>query len=119
MLKALKVKLFNFLLRHVYNMTTEEDVLTVHFTDAVKKLGYILLNGERMDEGSQRELVADAKAMLRLGGRMRIKKAICADATEKLVIKSQTIDDMVAGKIMLYTMDIEEKLLEKIATLSQ
>lgn len=130
MIKQLKMRLFNFLLRHLYNLVVQDEVITVVYTDAQKGEGYLMLGGElgedgkrrggvRMAEGAQRQLVADAKAMLRLEGRQTLKKAICSLATEKLVQKSKTVDDMVAGKVMLYTMDIEEKLLEKIATLSQ
>lgn len=112
------MKLFNFLLRRVYNLTTLEGKIDVVFTSPQKDQGYIKIDGEQLPIEEQRELVIQAKQMLRMKGRETIRRSMCADATDKLVNKSQTIDDMVAGKVMLYTIDIEDQLLEKIASLS-
>jgi len=118
MLKALKVMLFNFLLRHVYNLTTLEGVIKIHYIDQAKTKGHISLNGVMLKEGEERELIGDAKALLRIQGRERIAKAVRADATYKLINKSATIDDMVFSKAVLYTIDVEEQILQKISTLS-
>jgi hypothetical protein len=117
-LKKIKIKLFNFLLRNVYNLTTIDGLLEVRFTNKANGTGFIELDGVRLPENEERELVAQAKQMLRMKGRKLIRKHMCADATNRLVNKSQTIEDMVAGKVMLYTLDMEQQVLERIATLS-
>ena len=119
MIKALKITLFNFLLRYVYNLTTLEGVIRIQYTDKAQTKGVIYLDGVKLKDGEQRELIADAKTLLRINGRSRIAQAVRADATYKLINKSATIEDMVFSKAVLYAIDVEEQILKKISSLSQ
>ncbi len=119
MLKTLKRILFNFCMGYLFNLLTEEGIIEIKHVEVTKKKSKVFLSGRELPEGERRELIAGAKSIMQIDGFTKIHQAMRAEATDKLVNKSATIDDMVAGKIMLYTLDVEYRLLQRLANLSQ
>lgn len=104
---------------YLFNLLTDDGILEIKHVEPTKKKSKVYISGRELAQGERQELIADAKALIRIGGLVTIRKAMRAEATDKLINKSQTIEDMVYGKSMLYTLDVEESLIRRLANLSQ
>ena len=118
-IKKLKMLVFNICMKYLFNLITSEGVITIKHFEPTKTKSKVLVSGVELSESQRAELISDAKAILRLTGFHRIQLAMRAEATERLINRSTTIDDMVAGKVMLYSIDVERRLIEQLAALSQ
>lgn len=113
------MRLFNFCMGYLFNLVTTDGVIEIKHIEHTKKKSKVYIGGVELSAGERQELINDAKAIQRLGGYQKILNSMRASATIKLVNKSVTIDDMVAGKVLLYSVDVEQRLIHDLANLSQ
>lgn len=108
-MKELKRRLLNFLLRHLYNSITEDDVLqTVN--------GKLLLEGRVLQSAERYRIAMGASTMKQLDFYELILKEMKMAANRKLYFTAATNEDMVFPRAVLWTIDVLEK---KIDTLSK
>lgn len=115
MLKSFKIKVLNLLLRHLFNAVTEDSFLKTTLQGG--KVRGIMLGDKALTENEANELSNDAKFLKRSRLWKLLIESMQYSANDSLFNKSQTIDDMVFAKAMLYTLDVMEKKVENISQL--
>jgi hypothetical protein len=109
MLLFIKTKLRNWLTRELIITTNPQDVFEIN-------KGIFLLGGEQMSLEEIRSIQEEVKFV----EKTRLWKIITAtledDAREKMFIKSTSFDDMWAGKMMLYNIDVQKKIMKAFKT---
>lgn len=104
----LKMKLINYVLRSLFPVFELENVLTV------SKSGHLFLNGEVMTEKQKSTLKAQAR-MLRDSGLWEIMAATLKSQAQKIAFNdSQTLQDLMNAKMILYTISVQENIIKNI-----
>lgn len=109
--------LLNFVLKYLFNSLTEDQVMaTKSSTDAKGRKVYQIKVGETyLPDGESKELGSEFRTILKLQAWQKLSADIRSQATDALVNKSKTVDDMVFSKAMLYTVDVMQKKIEALA----
>lgn len=115
MLKSFKIKILNSILKNLFNAVTEESFLKT--TLQAGKVRGIMLGSTQLTENEANELANDAKFLKRSRLWKLLIESMQYSANENLFNKSQTIEDMVFAKAMLYTLDVMSKKVDNISKL--
>ena len=94
-------------MEHLYNAVTEEDFLRFD-----KSRGAFLHDGAAVTPEQVKSYAEQARTIKQLPVWELMVKEMQAAANDKMYQKSLSYDDMVAGKWMLYTLDILDKNLQ-------
>ncbi len=118
-IKTLKIRLLNSLLRHLFNTFTVGEFLTVQvIKDSKGKLNSKVWAGKFQLPDSDANLMgSEARSIQKMLVWRRVVDDMKSQATDALVNKSKIIDDMVFSKAMLYTLDMLEKKLEQLSNI--
>jgi hypothetical protein len=107
-MEKLKMKLINYALRKLFPIFEVENVLTV------SKSGHLFLNGEVVQEKQKNSLKAQAR-MLRDSGLWEIMAASLKHRAQKIAFdESQTLQDLLNAKMILYTISVQENMIKNI-----
>lgn len=110
LLKRIKNRLLNLLLKHIFNAVTEEDIL-------VKKGDKMCIGNKVMTIQNVNSFKSSADMLLR----DELFKQLLVDmkhkANEKMFKKAVSIEDLVFGKAMLYTIEVMELRLKSLKKL--
>lgn len=109
-MNPIKRRIFNFLMKHLFNTVTEDDVIQV-----VGK--YMVVEGRQVTAEFKRELVSGAQSLERLLLWKQMVKEMKHVANKRMYMESTGDADMVAGKWILYAVDVMEKKISNIARL--
>jgi hypothetical protein len=109
-MSRLKVLASNYLLKHLLNAITEDQIL-IHNG---KKF---IVGGKELPEADYRDITSGAQAIKSMYVWQLLCKEMKYHANEDIFNKSQTIDDVMFGKAVLYTVDVMEKKLDKLSKL--
>lgn len=115
----LKRKLQNWLLSKLFCVFTAEDFLQVKHTNREMTAGVVYFGKKPLEPRHAKELTIQAKTILQFEVFQKIESSMKWLASDMLYNKSKTAEDMIAGKMVLYTLDILRKKLEVIAKLEQ
>jgi hypothetical protein len=100
----------NLLVHHLFNAVTEKDILQMKGRD-------IYFQGQKISKENALKLKADAKiwgdSMLWQVLSIEAKSA----ANKRMFDRAVTIEDIIAGKMMLYSIDIIEQKLAQLTRL--
>ncbi len=99
----------NVLVRHLFNMVTEDDLLRMHGQQ------YSFL-GRALDRETVIRLKADAKGFRDSSVWKVLSTEAKYQANVRMFEKSVSNADILAGKMMLYTVDIIEKKLDQLSS---
>lgn len=116
MLKNLKLRVSNYLLRYLFNAVTEDSFLQIQF-DTKNKNNVILKGGEPLHESKIQELAQESRAILRMSVFQLVLDSMRWTSNDMIQNKSKNIDDITFGKACLYTIDVLEKKIANIAKL--
>jgi len=109
--KQQKQKIADSVMNELYHAVTHSDGLV---GDAK---GRLILDGKLLPDHDRNVLVGQAKAIKD----MHLLKILLRDlkniACKRMYESSQSFDDLMFGKAMLYSLDVIEKKLEKLASL--
>ena len=106
-MKKLKIKIFNYLMRSMFNAITEKDVLRIK--------GKKIVIGDRvLADAEVRGLKGEAADMETIPLWNYLKKDMKHIANKKMYRESQTVDDMIAGKMILFTIEVMERKIDNI-----
>ena len=111
MKKYLQRKLIRFLANHLYNALTEEDVLQK------KTRGGIMYRGRLLGAEEKEKLIADARQFKNSIIWRMLKDEVVYQSQNRMFRKSENINDIIAGKLMLHSVDVIDKSIEKISNL--
>ena len=118
MLKAIRIWVINQLMHYVCNGLTVDDLMKVTVKRTVEgknvhtvQIGHEVLKPEEVKLlGEQARLLKKLNVWTKLVAHMR------SQATDDMVNKSRIVDDMVFAKAMLYTLQVQDEVLERIAS---
>jgi hypothetical protein len=104
----IKPELANLLFRHLFNGVTEDEVLSVVGKDFYY-CGKILSNEQK------RGIIEEAKMINASTLWKFLLNEMKYSANDKIFNKSTTPDDIIAGKMVLWTLEIMEKKIDKLS----
>ncbi len=76
-----------------------------------EKMGIFFLGGERVDPGRMNNLKSEAEIFLRSDLWKVLNETITFMAYQHIFVKSNSFEDVLSGKMWLYHMDIQKKLM--------
>ena len=107
----------NKLLSYLFCIFTEDDFLQVKFTDKDQKRGVVYDGKKPLEAKHALELASQARVILQFEMFQKLEASMKYSANEMLFNKSKNEEDMIAGKMVLYSLDIFRKKLESISKL--
>ena len=108
MKKRIKNKILNFILKHLFNSITEQDVLHVVGNNVFYK--DTLLTKKQRDG-----IILEAKEIKNLAVYKILVDELKYSANKKIYQNSVTTDDLVFGKAALWVIDILETKINKLS----
>ena len=117
MFKALKARILNSLLRHLFNTFTTDRFLVVKVIQDSKgnRIAKVWSGEVLLPDIEANLLGSEARSIRKMSAWRRLVDDMTSHATDQLVNKSKIIDDMVFSKAMLYTLDMLKKKLEQLS----
>lgn len=112
MIKKIKKKILNKLLKHLFNAVTEEDILIFDTSSRKGKIGNEILSNDDIEQ-----LRADVKNIEDTRLWKLKQKQLKYLANKMMYFDSSSDMDMLFGKAMLYNLNEEMKLFNKIKRL--
>lgn len=105
----MKQRIINFLLRHYLTAIVVDDLIT---TDKIGNTIVVKLNGKELTKNELQQLHAEIKALegFRIWG--ILTNSLKHIAQDKIFNKSLNFDDVMAGKMMLFNLGIQESVLK-------
>ncbi len=118
-MKWLKLALLNWVMCDLWKSCTDDSYLKV---DQTKGEIYLMdsedgKDGKKLPENEVRELIIEANTILKLPIFLKVNSSIKNTARGMIFVKSKTIDDIIAGKMLLWGIDVMEKKYQNIANL--
>jgi hypothetical protein len=110
MLKKLKLKFINLLVRHLYKWDDTSDVFIVSGNNFIVN-GVVLKKADVVELKNQAELVKNLEVYKLI--RQEFQKA----AQKQIFENSKNLDDILFGKVMLYMLDVIDKRIEFLSKL--
>lgn len=115
-MKWLKQKLLTYLTRNLLCAVDEKMVITQVNTS--NNRSYYLLNGEKIASGQLVKLRHDANIIKDTDLWKIFENTLRSHAHKMMFTKSQTFDDVLSGKLMLYNLDIQKKILDTLSEIN-
>lgn len=106
MIKKLKIRVLNLLLRNLFNAVTINDIIVVN-------KGRVIVAGKELTKAQILALKSDAKLLERCELYKLIKKNLRHEAHNRLYNNSVTTDDMIFGKAMLHNLSLMNNFIKK------
>lgn len=102
--------LLNKLLRHLFSAVTEQDFL-------IYDKGQLFYQGKALNNAAVEEMQNQAKLIRNLKLWELLNNEMKFGAQDLMYNKALKYDDMVAGKWMLYTLDVIQKKLDNLSNI--
>lgn len=109
-------KLFiNLLVKHLYNTVTERDLIQIRGRDKTGPI--VIYRNERLDQDKVQRLRESAELFKNSDIWRMLRRAVQLSANERMYNKSKTTDDILAGKMALWNLEVIDKTIEKLSQL--
>lgn len=108
MLKRLKNSLLNRLTKNLLNLVSVDQILTVN------DLGQVFLDNRLIKNSELLSLQEEVKAFQNFRLKTIIMNTPEVLAKTQMFENSKSYDDMMVGKSILYTIDVQKQVMEKI-----
>ena len=105
---SLKRRLSNFALKHLLNAVLPEQVLEV-------RQGKVFLGGNPIPESTVKALAEEAKWWKQSNLDTILVETLKNTAQRAMFDKSQTFQDVLSGKLLLYAIDTQRKLIDMLS----
>ena len=112
MIKKLKLKIINILLKNLFNAVTENDILKIVGNKV--RIGGVFYQQKQLEE-----IASEARVIINLELWKQLVKDCKYEANKTMYKNSTHIDDLFAGKMMLHTINVIEIRLARIAKIKQ
>jgi len=109
-MRKIKIRILNYLLRHLFNAITPDDVMVQMGENLIK-------NKNKVNQGEIDVLREEAKYILKSRIWEELQNRVKLAANERMYNKSKNFDDMYFGKAILYSADVYEKILKNLSKL--
>lgn len=111
MKKFLQRKFIKFLTKHLFNSLTEEDILKAG------DRGSIIYKGRNLTKKEIQQITKDAREFKNSIIWKLLKEDATYQAQQRMFRKSENLNDIYAGKLMLHSIDIIDKTISKVSNL--
>lgn len=105
-MKVIKNRIKNWLLKSLLNTVIVGDVITLN-----NKTGEVFINGRKVEKGEAEAIREEAKYLEKTRIWALMVGSLNDQARERLYEKAVTVDDMLFGKAMLYTLNIQSQII--------
>tara|TARA_R110000868_G_scaffold205126_4_gene453441 strand:- start:4161 stop:4520 length:360 start_codon:yes stop_codon:yes gene_type:complete len=112
-MKWLKQKLLTYLTRNLLCAVDETMVITQVNTS--NNQAYYLLGKEKMTPNQVAKLHSDARIIQDTDLWNILENTLRSQSYKMMFTKSQTFDDVLSGKLMLYNLDVMKKILDTLS----
>jgi len=112
MMKKIKRKILNKLLSYLFNTVSEDDIIVYN-----RKRGLILVGGKELSNKNINNLKTEIKILKELEWWKIMENEMKYVANKVMYEKAKTVDDMIFGKAILYTIDIMNKKMDDFLNL--
>lgn len=109
-MNRIKLRLLNWLAKHLFKLITEDEFLKFNQKD-----GKIYLRGNPLTKDQMNSISEQAKTIQSLELWGLLMKEMTFIANKKIALESTSINDVLGGKYILYTLDV---LSRKVYNLS-
>jgi hypothetical protein len=109
-MKRLKTWLLNKSLKMLYNTVSEDDILRMRGTK-------LYIGDKMLTDGDRRSIKSGAVSIQSLETWKLLVKEMKYMSNKQMYENSSTVDDMIFGKAMLYTIDMMEKKIRNLSKL--
>lgn len=113
-MKKVKIIILNYILKHLFNTVTVEDILVYNPNDKTFKVG-----DEILPSGDKQDIISGAESIRRMYVWKMLNKDLKYQTNKMIYENSQTIDDTLFGKAVLYTLDVIDKKLKHLSELNK
>lgn len=107
------IKTKNQLLKDIFCASVPDDVITFD------KIGNAYVNSEKLDETQLDVLKSEAAFIVKSRLWTLITNSLAETAKKTMFEKSESFDDMMSGKMLLYAIDVQRKIIEKLLSRSK
>ena len=107
-----KAKKLNTATKRLFNEIKPDDVLSFD-----KRSGVLTLGGKPLSREQSEVLIAEASTIKETQLWALLLKTMVQEACKRMYLDSLSFDDMVAGKWILYTIDIFDKKVQNLSKL--
>ncbi|MBD3207731.1 hypothetical protein GF319_15485 [Candidatus Bathyarchaeota archaeon] len=108
-MKKLKRKITNKLLKHLLCTITEEDVLKID-----RKNEQFIVGKRVLPENDKKQMISEAKSIKNMLLWKYLRKNIRFRANYELFNRAKDYEDMIAGKMSLYTIQLIEEIVNNV-----
>ena len=115
MIKWLKIALLNWVMRDLWKAATDESYLKVVGDTITITKDQDAKGGRPLSREEIREYISEAKAIPKLPLFLAINGSMRNIAKNMIFVKSKSIDDIIAGKMILWSLDVMEQKYQTIA----
>lgn len=103
----------NWLLKHLLCAVVEQDVMSI-LQDKSGRTIRLILGGEQIADGEWKTLLEEAKFLEKTRLWAVITNSLVEQAKIRMFEQSKSDADMMFGKAVLYTIDLQKKLVQRI-----
>ena len=112
-------KLLNLLMSEMFNAVTDDSLLQVKFTNAEKTKGDVFEGTTPMDGAEVLVMAEQSRDVLKNRAYTKVVRSMQSVANRKIFQESQTTEDMIFGKAVLWTLDVMNNKFRNIGSLRQ
>jgi hypothetical protein len=112
-MKWLKRKLINYLTSHLLSVVEEKYIITQVTLENGR--AYYLLNGKKIDVAYLAKLKHEASHLKETELWKIFDNTLRSHAHKMMFVKSETFEDVLSGKLMLYNLDVQKKILDTLS----
>ena len=107
----IKQKIFNLLNKHLYCTVEPDSIIT---TGKINGKEILYLHGKALEEAEIKNLQQEIKHLKSLWIWKIMTETLKDQAQQVMFVKSKDFNDMVAGKMMLYNLGVQERIIKLI-----
>ena len=114
MLASLKRKLASWCLAHLYALPDPRAAIDMTL-DARKRVRSVSVGGTALQQSEMEDWKLAAQELRKSPVRIRLVRHLKNEACRKIFEKAVTLDDLLANRMVLWTLDTQEGLLDALA----
>ena len=112
-MRKVKIVILNWCLRKLWNAVTSDSFLKIEVKS--DGTGRVVEGSELLNKTHVLELASEARTILALPLYTKLTKSMKFTSNEMMYEKSKTIDDMIFGKALLWTLEVIDEKLKLLA----
>ena len=106
----MRQRVLNYLLRHLFNAVTEDDVL-------IYKGNKFYVGGNELPDSDTQDIISGAKGMKEMYMFQLLMKDLKNEANKMIYKNGKTMEEVNFGRSVLWTVDVIERKIENLSNL--